>query len=51
MPKITIKTIRKLNPWIKTNAQARKIIKDYHTKPKAVLIITEQQRVKREGRD
>lgn len=52
MTKPSIKTIRKLNPWIKSDAQARKIIKTYHTTPKKSLnlIITEAQRVKQEGR-
>lgn len=49
---ITVKKIRKLNPWITTNEQAKKIIKDYHSKPKVSLntIITEAQRVKTDGR-
>lgn len=47
---ITIKRIRKLNPWIKSDEQARKIIKTYHTEPKAILRIeTEAQKVKRTG--
>ncbi len=50
--KITVKQIRKLNPWIKTDEQAKKIIKDYHTKPKIDLrdIITEAKQVKIDGR-
>ena len=49
---VTIKKLRKLNPWIKSDEQAKKIIKTYHTKPKKSLskIMTEAAKVKQEGR-
>ena len=34
---ITVKRLMKLNPWIKTEAQAKKILHDVKTKPSASL--------------
>lgn len=34
---LTVKRLRKLNKWIKTDEQAKKIIKDYYSKPKVSL--------------
>lgn len=35
--KITVKQLRKLNAWIKSDKQARKIIVDINTKPSYTL--------------
>ena len=37
---ISVKRLRKLNPSIKSDKQARKILKDYKNKPKCVLNIS-----------
>jgi len=34
---ISVKKIRKLNTWIKSDEQAKKIIKDINTKPSASM--------------
>ena len=36
---ISIKRLMELNPSIKSIAQAKKILNDYKTKPKAILVL------------